>query len=95
MSSGLVNVLIMVAIAAMAGTFGTLVYLTQQTFSDGNDKIADIAKPSPPPFPPAAPPSPSPPPAPPPVVVTRLRALDQRPASLPTTNHERLRRRLR
>ncbi len=91
MGSGLVNVLIMVAVAAMAGTFGTLVYLTQQTFSDGNDKIADIAKPSPPPAPPMAPP----PPPPTGGVVARLRALDQRNASLPTTNHERLRRRLR
>ena len=87
MAGGLVNVLIMIAVAAMAGTFGALVYLTGLTFSDGSDKIADIAKPSPPPAPPMVPP--------PPLVVTRLRALDQRPASLPTTNHERLRRRLR
>ena len=84
MAGGLVNVLILVAVAGMAGTFGTLVYLTAQTFDDGNGKIADIAKPSPPPAPPMEPP-----------VVSRLRALDQRPASLPTTNHERLHRRLR
>lgn len=84
MGSGLVNGFILLAIAGMAGTFGVLVYLTQQTFDDGNNKIAVIAKPSPPPAPPMEPP-----------VVSRLRALDQRPASLPTTNHERLRRRLR
>jgi len=101
MSSGIVNGLILLGGLGVLATIGVLTYLTNQAFADNTDRIAAIAKPSPPPSPPAAPPSPFPPPAPPPppspppAPPPERRRLVQSPAPLPTTNHERLRRRIR
>jgi hypothetical protein len=101
MGSLVVNGVILLGSVVVLGAVGTSVYLTERAFAGNTDRIANIANPSPPPSPPRAPPSPFPPPAPPPppspppAPPPERRRLAQSPAPLPTTNHERLRRRLR